>query len=261
MSTDSSNQSSKTSRRSSEDKASITIQAIIIGFLLYLVPPVIASIVIALGVAISGVSSADAEQWLKNAASAQFVYVLITEALIIGAITWLLKNLKETWHSIGVRRPKFEHIAYTLGGFISYYAIYIAVAVILSQILALNFNQRQEIGFSTNSTGTNMAFAFAALVILPPIVEEILFRGFLYTRFRRALSVKWAAVAVSVLFAAAHLQFGSGNALLWVAALDTFILSLVLVYLREKTGTIWAGVGVHALKNLIAFLILFHIVQ
>jgi len=263
MSTDSSKPFSRSSssQRPPNHKASITIQTVLIGLLLYIVPPVIASVWIGLTVALIGVSSVDATHWLENAASAQFVYVLITEVLVMAAIVWLLRVTEETWRSIGVRKPKFSHIAYTLGGFVSYYAIYIVVAAIVSQIFALNFNQRQEIGFSTDSTGVNVAFAFAALVILPPIVEEILFRGFLYTRFRKALSIKWAAVAASLLFAAAHLQFGSGNALLWVAALDTFILSLVLVYLREKTGNIWAGAGVHALKNLLAFLILFHIVQ
>jgi membrane protease YdiL (CAAX protease family) len=60
------------------------------------------------------------------------------------------------------------------------------------------------------------------------------------------------------LFGVAHLQFGSGAPLLWVAALDTFTLSIVLCYLREKTGSVWAGVFLHAIKNAIAFVALFH---
>lgn len=260
MSTDSSKPVSD-KQTPSDYKAAITIQTIIIGLLLYLVPPIIASLLIVVGIGLSGVSTQEGQSWLEDAASAQFVFVLITEAIVMVSLVWLLKFLKETWKSIGVCRPKLRHIKYVAGGFFGYYAIYIVVATLVSQIFALNFDQRQEIGFSTNSSGSNMIFAFAALVILPPIVEEILFRGFLYTRFKRVLSLRWAALAVSLLFAAAHLQFGSGNALLWVAALDTFVLSLVLVYLREKTGTIWAGAGVHALKNLVAFLILFNVVQ
>jgi len=53
------------------------------------------------------------------------------------------------------------------------------------------------------------------------------------------------------------LQARSGQPLLWVAGIDTFILSLVLIYLREKTDSLYASIGLHMLKNTIAFLGLF----
>ncbi len=241
-------------------KIAIVIQTILIGVLLYIVPAVIASVLLIMGSSAGGASAAQTKDWLNHSAAAQFIYVLITESLVVASLIGFMKFFGESWHSIGVRRPQWQHFIYTIGGFFSYYAIYIVIAAILSQFIALNFDQRQEIGFSTDTAGSSVLFAFAALVVLPPIVEEILFRGFLYTHFKKVLSVRTAAIVVSLLFSAAHLQFGTGNALLWVAALDTFILSLVLVYLREKTGTIWAGVGVHALKNLLAFLILFKVI-
>jgi membrane protease YdiL (CAAX protease family) len=42
-----------------------------------------------------------------------------------------------------------------------------------------------------------------------------------------------------------------------VAALDTFTLSLVLCYLRQKTDSLWPGIMLHALKNGLAFMSLF----
>jgi membrane protease YdiL (CAAX protease family) len=42
---------------------------------------------------------------------------------------------------------------------------------------------------------------------------------------------------------------------MWAAAFDTFILSVVLVYLREKTGALYAGMLVHMLNNLLAFFV------
>jgi membrane protease YdiL (CAAX protease family) len=59
----------------------------------------------------------------------------------------------------------------------------------------------------------------------------------------------------SFIFGAAHLELGSGSPLVWGAAIDTFLLSVVLVYLREKTGALYAGMLVHMLNNLIAFLV------
>jgi len=50
---------------------------------------------------------------------------------------------------------------------------------------------------------------------------------------------------------------GSGEPLLWIAALDTFILSFVLIYLKEKTGSLWPPIGLHMLKNSLAFISIF----
>ncbi len=47
-----------------------------------------------------------------------------------------------------------------------------------------------------------------------------------------------------------HLEFGDNQPLLWIAGIDTFVLSLVLTpYAREKTGSIWTSVGIHAYQK------------
>ena len=102
-----------------------------------------------------------------------------------------------------------------------------------------------------------MLLTFVSLVVLPPLAEETVFRGFVYTGIRRRFPFLLSAVITSVLFAIPHLQFGEGAPLLWVAALDTFVLSLVLCYVRERTNSLWPGILIHALKNGIAFVALF----
>jgi membrane protease YdiL (CAAX protease family) len=88
-------------------------------------------------------------------------------------------------------------------------------------------------------------------------VEEILFRGFLYSGLKKSLPKIWAVLLTCTIFAAPHLLEGGSSGLLWVAGIDTFILSLVLIWLREKTGRLYASMGLHALKNFIAFASLF----
>jgi len=122
---------------------------------------------------------------------------------------------------------------------------------------SLNFEQEQEIGFSTAVSGLTLVPIFISLVVLPPVVEEILARGFLYTGLRTKLKPILATLITSVLFAVAHLQWGEGAPLLWVAAIDTFVLSMVLCYLRETTGRLAAPIMLHAIKNGIAFAALF----
>ena len=122
---------------------------------------------------------------------------------------------------------------------------------------SLNVHQKQQLGFQDASGGLKLALTFVSLCVLPPLVEETVFRGFMFTTLRGKLKFVWAALITSLIFASAHLEFGSGQPLLWVAALDTFTLSMVLCYLRQKTDSLWPGILLHSLKNCIAFVTLF----
>jgi hypothetical protein len=97
--------------------------------------------------------------------------------------------------------------------------------------------------------------AFVSLVLLPPIVEEIVFRGFVFTGLRKKMKFTAATIITSLLFAGPHL-LASSEGLLWVAGVDTLVLSFVLCYLRERTGALWAPMAVHGLKNALAFVLL-----
>ncbi|MEY3395614.1 MAG: hypothetical protein RL346_1850 [Verrucomicrobiota bacterium] len=78
-------------------------------------------------------------------------------------------------------------------------------------------------------------------VIVAPICEEVVFRGYLYPVLKK-FSGMWMGCLVSALiFSAAHGSF--------VALLPLFIFGLVLVYLYEWTGSIWAPIAVHFLFN------------
>jgi len=86
-------------------------------------------------------------------------------------------------------------------------------------------------------------FALAVLVavLVGPLVEEVLFRGFVQPGLVRATGSPARGIAVtSVLFAALH-----GLS----AFPQIFLLSLLLGWIRERTGsTLLAGL-VHALHN------------
>lgn len=82
--------------------------------------------------------------------------------------------------------------------------------------------------------------AFAA-VIVAPICEEVVFRGYLYPAAKRYAGPWVAAVCTALMFSAAH-----GN---MAALLPLFVFGLVLVALYEFTGSIWAPVAAHFLFN------------
>ncbi len=148
------------------------------------------------------------------------------------------------------RRPHVSDVGLVVLGYGAYLVLTVALGVLV-QALWRDFNagQLQESGFQHLSGSFEFAAAFLALVIIAPLAEELLFRGYLFGKLRESAGFWLSALLTSALFGAVHLQ--------WNVGLDVFALSLVLCYLREKTGVLWGCIGLHMLKNSIAFLLLF----
>lgn len=187
----------------------------------------------------------------------QFVYVLVIETLTIALLYLFLRHHKVGFRHLGLLRPRLRDAGWALLAYPSYFVVNAAFTLAAAALLNLNLDQQQQTGFEAAISHPELVLTFISLVVLPPIVEEIVMRGFLFGSLKKSMSVVTAAIITSIIFAVAHLQFGSGAPLLWVAAIDTFILSLVLCYLRQKTGSLWAGIGLHAIKNGLAFMVIF----
>lgn len=202
-------------------------------------------------------SDAKITDW-TNSTLGQFLLVTASGLATIGTLYLFIRLRHASFRALGfIRRPEWRDATFTAAGFFVYFLLLIAASVIARQVFGVDTEQEQDIGFEQAKTGGgSLALVFLSLVIIPPIVEEMIFRGFLFGGLRTKLSLTWATVITSVLFAAPHL-LGSDSGLLWIAAVDTFVLSLVLCYVREKSGALWACIGIHAVKNSLAFLVVF----
>jgi membrane protease YdiL (CAAX protease family) len=199
-----------------------------------------------------------ADSFQNSTVTTQFFTVLLVEAITIWVLWMFMRQRKVKWADIGLVKPKFRDAKYIAIGYVIYFALLIIATQLASKYIpGFDMDQEQELGFNKDTTGSSLGLIFVSLVILPPIVEEIVARGFLYTGLRTKLPFITAALITSALFGLAHLQGGVEGALIWAAALDTFLLSMILVTLREKTGSLWAPIGVHMLKNALAFSVLF----
>ncbi|MFD0893150.1 CPBP family intramembrane metalloprotease [Luteolibacter ambystomatis] len=78
-------------------------------------------------------------------------------------------------------------------------------------------------------------------VVVAPLCEEIIFRGYLYPVAKRFAGAWPAAIFSALVFGAAH-----GNL---TALLPLFLLALLLVWLYEKTGSLWSTIAVHFCFN------------
>lgn len=196
------------------------------------------------GISLTGINSA-----VVNTAIAAFVYVL-TLVIVVG-VPWLIKKYRTTKDDIGLTRLlSWTDILFAPAGFVIY-LLSSALLVYIAGVVApnLDLSQTQETGFKNIVYYHEYVLAFMTLIVIAPIAEEILFRGYLYGKLRNVAPLWVAVLVTSGLFGLVHGQ--------WNVGIDVFALSIVLCTLREVTGNIWAGVLVHMLKNSLAFYILF----
>jgi membrane protease YdiL (CAAX protease family) len=99
-----------------------------------------------------------------------------------------------------------------------------------------------------NADGAVLASFLFGVCVFAPVVEEVLFRGWIWWAVEKAVSPIAALVVTTLLFAVAHVDI-----LHIVAVLP---LGCLLGYLRLKTRSIWAPLVAHALNNILASLAL-----
>lgn len=82
---------------------------------------------------------------------------------------------------------------------------------------------------------------FFIVAIYAPVCEEIVFRGVTYESLKRDMSVFRAMIISAVLFGLAHMNFNQ--------AAYALLLGLILVLVREATGSLWATILMHVVFN------------
>lgn len=231
--------------------------AILVTLSIYFGTQLIAGILVGLFLSLTGNSAEDIARLVNDSVPLGFSFILLVEVLSLWFLWLFIKGRSIKLSEIGIKRPSLGNILYALPAYVVYFVILIVSFALVQSLTTIDTDQDQHIGFEGASGLLPLALVFISLVILPSIVEEVMIRGFLYSGLVRKYSKKIAAVIASLIFAIAHLQLGAGDPPLWIAAVDTFVLSMVLIYLRELTGNIWAGVVVHMIKNGLAFVSLF----
>ncbi|HET7827340.1 MAG TPA: type II CAAX endopeptidase family protein [Candidatus Saccharimonadales bacterium] len=188
----------------------------------------------------------------------QTLVILLSELFAIGLIIRVVRSRRLSLASIGLgRRPMLADFGKGILGWLAFLAVFLIIGSVLNSVSPGLNQEQQNVGFNSINTGLDRSLAFIALVIFPPLGEEVLFRGYLFSGLRKLWRFWPALLVTSLLFGAPHL-LEANHGLLWSGAIETFVLSVFLCFLREKTGALYAGILVHMLNNLIAFGVHFH---
>lgn len=238
MPNDSSKKNSQATEANAPGKWGAVV-GIVFGLLTFLVPQFLVGFVHA---SLKGGTTvvSDADQLYMYAASSLLTLLLIS----------LLLQRYKTNLSGFFGKFKGNYLAYALAAL----PVYMVFSMFLHGLMTAvssryDPDQAQNVGFATGQDGFGLAMVFISLVVIPPIVEEVLFRGFVFKGFQKSFHPVLAAILTSVIFGLAHGQ--------WNVGIDTFALSLALCYLAYKTNSLWPSVLLHSLKNLIAFILVF----
>lgn len=98
--------------------------------------------------------------------------------------------------------------------------------------------------YKTASAGGWLLWLWFAIVVLTPLGEEILFRGFLFRGWLQSPRDVWPAIVVtSLLWALIHVQYD------WYTIGQIFLFGLLLGWMRWATGSTILTILLHALIN------------
>jgi len=178
------------------------------------------------------------------------LYIFANLVAMLALLSMAMNVLGFDWERIGVKKFRPRALLQVIPAFVLYFVASTVFTILATKFIpGFKVDQAQDIGFSDVTKPAELIATFVGLVILTPIFEEIIFRGVLFRGLRRRLPFWFAAVLTSLAFATAHLQLN--------VAVDTFALSLVLCYLVEKSDSVIPGMLLHAVKNTLAFVLLF----
>jgi uncharacterized protein len=122
-------------------------------------------------------------------------------------------------------------------------ALFYFYAAGMSWIFGSQDNELKQILESSRTAVYIIAFM---ATFTAPLVEEVIYRGILYSAFRKNLGVVFAVVLTTGLFAAVHVPQYYPDA---ATILTICVLSLVLTLVREKTGNILPCIALHTIFN------------
>lgn len=180
------------------------------------------------------------------------IYALITALVVLPL--WIRGRRKRVAETLGLTEKVQEDILWKPFIFWGMYMVAtIFVGAMLSSMESImpwfDPDQEQDVGFTNLTHVYEYVLAFIGLVVLPPVFEELLFRGYLFGRLRKKVGFITTTIVVSLVFGLVHMQ--------WNVGFDVAVLSVFLCILREQTGSVWYGVVLHAIKNGLAYFLLF----
>ncbi len=116
------------------------------------------------------------------------------------------------------------------------------LTMVFGPLVGIEFEVQRLLFDARHVPGWGFGVLFVSAVVVAPVTEEVLFRGFLYGTLRQRFGPLGAISLSAAIFSVLH---GHPSAFL-----SLFVIGFLLAYLYERTGSLTASIAAHALNNL-----------
>ena len=235
------------------------VSAVVFSLIIVFILPIITAIFIGVTYSLLGTSGTDSafEVWMQQnpvevsilsdektiiSPVESAVSYLITVPLQIWFIFWLLRRRKiDLSKNLGLYHFNRNALIYSL---VAYVILYL---VLTAYSYAFQISPPEE--FIKLMQATPFVLNFLMVVIGAPIVEELLFRGFLFSQLKTTkLGINGSIILTSLIWTSIHLQYDL------FLLIPIFLIGLLLGYLMHKYNSLYLVIIVHAVHNLQATL-------
>ncbi|MFN4174725.1 MAG: lysostaphin resistance A-like protein [Parachlamydiaceae bacterium] len=157
-----------------------------------------------------------------------------------------------TYRSLPWRNPGISFLKGALSYFLIWPFIFLwafGVEWVLKNTFDILPRDQDAVQILKMKGGSYPLILFICLIV--PIIEEILFRGYLQQGLKSVVSEKYAILITAFIFAIFHFspaQSGSNITILT----SLFWLACFMGYLVERTGSLWTSIGLHATFNTVS---------
>lgn len=179
---------------------------------------------------------------------------------ILLALTFSLKS-KVHWFS---RANLISNIKFGVGSWLLAFPLIVLITQFLTLVFSdwLGFDLHEQLAVkqvkSVQEFPVLFAVNLAAVAFLVPMIEELLFRGFLQESLLKKFSPALAILLTSLLFSFFHFSLSQGiNNILILSSL--FVLSCLLGYLKERQQSLIPSIVLHGTFNAISLVQIFAI--
>jgi len=177
---------------------------------------------------------------IQNVRIRDAVALTAYEVALVLPVLAILAARRAGWRSLGFRTFTMNNLALGCGLLV---ATYMLIVVHNTILLALGVPTQAEAMLKLLELADSPWGIALGGVFVAPLVEEIVFRGFLFQGLRQVYGSRKAILVSSLAFAVMHLQLE--------ALIPTFVLGCSLAYVFDRANSILPGALLHLLVNLL----------
>ena len=176
------------------------------------------------------------------------------------ALLYFRKGITPTQAGLSLNNNTFGYLARQ--GIIAGLLASFLVALLFAAHDLVPFGEGLDAWWTYSETPVNAAFWVYVLgtsVLIPPLTEEIMTRGYFRVRLVESYGVMPGVILTAVVFGLSHSRYLAADGMLLLFMAIILINSTTWTYLAQKTGSILPAFLAHAISNGIATIVLFDI--